>query len=797
MCFYKKLVLLNIGCLLILAIPVFSATKPTITTQPVSKTVNAGQTATFSVVATGTATLKYQWLKNNTNVSGATSASYTTPTTIASDNGAKFTCFVSNSAGNITSNAAILTVNSPPSITTQPANKTVNVGQTATFSVVATGTATLKYQWLKNNANVSGATSASYTTPTTIASDNGAKFTCKISNGFGTITSSTATLTVNTTLIAPTNLVATIISTNQINLNWTDNSSNESGFAIERKAGADINGIETFVQVATVGANIRSYNDRGLVDEVTYTYRVKAYNSIASSTYSNSISATTSSSTAGLRIVLDVNLWGWMGDWRNISTSDNSYEATLMRFKLGLLDYYKKLGYTHVYCNVSIGATNYTGGHWVYNNGNYTTDAGDEVVSSFQYMKSAVESKGLQVIPLLSSLSHMDGYIKVDPSISEFYDVGTKKSTWSTMSGKTINGTYIRPEWDHVAYAGNYPDVRNVPMDEIVSEEIKIVNANWGNTAVGGPFPKYINIGHDEEGAGSVCFIAADRNKSLLSSYTKSDLVAREIAYRYQQIQNTLKIRGAQNVKVILWGDSFLPADYGVVYDMCGNLNSNGSGGVLDKIKNDTYIKSKITNNTSIFQNIIVSPWMYSFPDNYFWRCTGSTSPISTNDVKFDKKPQIAYLNNLGYKFIPFSGTDGSISDPNAVERIKQNTYEWVRNCKANTTFLAGYGNAVWDSRYNWDNVTATYVNNPNYFSNINDTANSLKTEFSATLLAYTAWTYQDMSYYVIQRVYSPIFYNNCKFLQSRNTLSWVSGTDYTPFVNQRNISQYTSIKSY
>src|ERR1700758_5830485 len=53
---------------------------------------------------------------------------------------------------------------SPPSITTQPANQTVMAGQTATFTIVATGTAPLTYQWQKNGANIAGATSSSYTT---------------------------------------------------------------------------------------------------------------------------------------------------------------------------------------------------------------------------------------------------------------------------------------------------------------------------------------------------------------------------------------------------------------------------------------------------------------------------------------------------------------------------------------------------------------------------------------------------------------------------------------------------------
>jgi hypothetical protein len=175
-------------------------TAPAFSTQPANQSVTIGQSASFSVTATGTAPLAYQWQRNSANISGATSSAYTTPATVSGDNGAKFRLIVTNSAGSATSNPATLTVNPAPvgpSITTQPASQTVTVGQTATFSVVATGTAPLTYQWQKNNANVSGATSSSYTTPATVAGDNGATFRVIVTNLVTNITSNPAMLTVN------------------------------------------------------------------------------------------------------------------------------------------------------------------------------------------------------------------------------------------------------------------------------------------------------------------------------------------------------------------------------------------------------------------------------------------------------------------------------------------------------------------------------------------------------------------------------------------------------------------------
>jgi hypothetical protein len=81
-----------------------------------------------------------------------------------------------------------------PTITTQPQNVTVNIGQTATFSVIATNAST--YQWRRDGANIMGATGASHTTAPTTAADNGAVFSVVVSNSYGSTTSNNAALTV-------------------------------------------------------------------------------------------------------------------------------------------------------------------------------------------------------------------------------------------------------------------------------------------------------------------------------------------------------------------------------------------------------------------------------------------------------------------------------------------------------------------------------------------------------------------------------------------------------------------------
>ena len=187
------------------------AAAPTITTQPASATVAAGGNISFIVVATGTAPLSYQWQKDGVNVAGATAASLSL-VNVSSANAGNYRVIVSNTAGSVTSATATLTVNSmaiAPTITTQPTSRTVTAGATVSFSVVATGTAPLSYQWLKNGVNLTGATSATLTL-TSVTTNNAGSYRVRVSNSAGSVTSAPATLTVNASslsirLTSPTN----------------------------------------------------------------------------------------------------------------------------------------------------------------------------------------------------------------------------------------------------------------------------------------------------------------------------------------------------------------------------------------------------------------------------------------------------------------------------------------------------------------------------------------------------------------------------------------------------------------
>lgn len=177
---------------------------PSIASQPQGASVVVGSAASFSVTATGSAPLTYQWQKGGAAISGATSATYSIASTQLTDAG-NYTVVVTNGSGSVTSAAAALTVSASavaPSITTQPQSSTITVGSGAMFTVAASGTAPMTYQWQKGGMAISGATSTTFSIASAQLTDAG-NYTVVVTNGAGTATSSAATLTVNPPSVAP------------------------------------------------------------------------------------------------------------------------------------------------------------------------------------------------------------------------------------------------------------------------------------------------------------------------------------------------------------------------------------------------------------------------------------------------------------------------------------------------------------------------------------------------------------------------------------------------------------------
>ncbi|MDA0577395.1 MAG: immunoglobulin domain-containing protein, partial [Verrucomicrobia bacterium] len=174
---------------------------PTITAQPgpASQTSPAGAVISYTVTAQGTAPLSYLWLFNGSALAGTNGSSLTLNNVHPSDSGA-YNVVVLNPAGSALSGTVLLSVTIPPAISFHPQPQTVLPGTGVTFTVNASGTGALSYQWRKDGLNIPGANSASHSIPSAQASDD-ALYTVVVSDANGAVISNAARLTV---LIPPT-----------------------------------------------------------------------------------------------------------------------------------------------------------------------------------------------------------------------------------------------------------------------------------------------------------------------------------------------------------------------------------------------------------------------------------------------------------------------------------------------------------------------------------------------------------------------------------------------------------------
>ncbi|MFZ0828064.1 MAG: immunoglobulin domain-containing protein [Verrucomicrobiia bacterium] len=179
-----------------------------ISLQPTNLTLAAGSNVTFTVTATGTAPLSYQWqvggtnLANGGSISGATTNKLTISNAQATNSGS-YSVIVTNFGGSATSSNALLTVtNIPPTITLQPTNQTISMGSLATFVVTATGPAPLSYQWqvdgtnLVNGGSITGASTNILKISNASTNYSSTNYSVVITNLGGSVTSSVVSLTV-------------------------------------------------------------------------------------------------------------------------------------------------------------------------------------------------------------------------------------------------------------------------------------------------------------------------------------------------------------------------------------------------------------------------------------------------------------------------------------------------------------------------------------------------------------------------------------------------------------------------
>ena len=157
---------------------------PVITQQPTGISSCTGAIDTFSIIASGTNPISYQWYRNDTIISEAISTNFT----VTATNSENYQCIVSNICGLMTSNNATLTVNRVPIITTQPTGDSVCIGLNKTFNILATAIPSATYQWFKNDTIINNANQSSFTLDS-LKLSNAGNYKCIISNLCGTDTS--------------------------------------------------------------------------------------------------------------------------------------------------------------------------------------------------------------------------------------------------------------------------------------------------------------------------------------------------------------------------------------------------------------------------------------------------------------------------------------------------------------------------------------------------------------------------------------------------------------------------------
>lgn len=172
-------------------------TIPVIVTPPKDTLVLAGQVARFSVAATGTPTLTYQWYRKSEPPDTLVDTPILTVPTAAGDDTARYYCVVTNPHGEAVSYAAKLTVAVVPVISMEPSDTSVLAGAPASFKLRATGSPVLGYAWKKVGSALPLTGDSVLTLGTVTAADSGSQYFCIVANGHGSDTSVKVTLRVN------------------------------------------------------------------------------------------------------------------------------------------------------------------------------------------------------------------------------------------------------------------------------------------------------------------------------------------------------------------------------------------------------------------------------------------------------------------------------------------------------------------------------------------------------------------------------------------------------------------------
>jgi len=277
---------------------VANAAPTVVTSAAASASPVTGTTTSLSVLGAddrGEANLTYTWATTGTPPAAVsfsangTNAAKSSVATFAKAGNYSFTVTISDGSMSTTSSVTVTVNATLTSLAVSPSTATVVAGGSQQFTAIAKDQfgAALSVQpsrtWSVVVVGRGTITSTGlYTAPSTTGSA-----TIRATSG-GISGDALLTIVAPTIPTAPSGLAAVVQSSSRIDLTWTDNASNETGFVIERSTDG-----KTFTRIASLGANVRSYSATGLSANKTYYFRVQATNSAGYSLYSNLVSAKT------------------------------------------------------------------------------------------------------------------------------------------------------------------------------------------------------------------------------------------------------------------------------------------------------------------------------------------------------------------------------------------------------------------------------------------------------------------------------------------------------------------------
>jgi hypothetical protein len=253
-------------------------------------------------------------------------------------------------------------------------------------------------------------------------------------------------------------------------------------------------------------------------------------------------------------------------------------------------------------------------------------------------------------------------------------------------------------------------DDSNKTASDIFVEQLRIIQHNWGHSTLGGPYPQYINIGHDEIGQAPrgkfMCLVGEGKTKELCNRHGggaigKSWVIAHQIQTKYRQLSKFCDPR----VKMILWGDCFVPLGNGESAGLTGDRN--GSGSVLQFLRDTMHLAD----------HCIIEPWNY-------WLVQGS--PTGYPLMNFDQNVQVRFIQKFGFGYILASGEGGGYSAGDGgmrnVDRHMRVVFEQARASRLYPQNFCGFGEQLYVD-WNSDGFSDTLAG------------------YTAPILAYFGWT--------------------------------------------------------